>query len=251
MRTRIRTDDAIKRDLEMAADPDTHFHDLIKLSKSKDVNVQRAVAENPSAAIDENGEVDGTVLWWLARHFPDEVARSPAFALFGLELKDTQMFQVAQMVAWKAKDPQSLALVCQEFRQDEHVRRYVADNRNAPKDVLRVLGNVKTEPDEWVRRNVASNENSPEDTLRILGNVATEPSATVRISVARNKKTPEHVLVVLGNANTEPSELVRKFVASNEKSTEDTLSFLSNESTEPDESVRQAAISSMIQRRIR
>lgn len=166
--------------VDEAADPDTPFRRLLQLSKSNNVKVRRALVDNPSIAVDESGSVTRRILFNLAIEFPDEVARSPSFALFGLELKDRLMFRVVHRIARKAKDRSIMDLIFQEFRHYEGVRENFALNKNAPKEVLRMLGNKDAELSAWVRQNVARNPCTPEDVLRILENPKTEPEKMVR-----------------------------------------------------------------------
>lgn len=195
--------------VDEASNPETPFKRLLQLSWGKSVKVRRALLDNPSIAVDGDGEVTNKILAKLADEFPDKVVMSPAFALFGLELKDPAMSEVARIVAKNTKDPHVLALILHEFREDVDVRRSVAENENTPEDVLRLLGNLRTEPSESVRRGVAWNHKTPKDVLRLLGNVETEPDELVRRNVAWNSSTPEDVLRILGDEDTEPDGSVQ------------------------------------------
>lgn len=191
-----------------ASDPETPFSRLFELSESEDVEVRRAIVDNPSIAVKEDGVVTKRILLDLVMEFPDEIVRSPAFAIFGLELKDPAMVVVARTIAYHSKDPQVLEFFFQEFREDFSLRKNIALNANSPLDILRILGNAKTESDRLVRRNAARNPNTPESVLRILGNVKTEPDDWVRHNVATNPSTPADVLRILRSA-TEPDIVVR------------------------------------------
>ena len=79
----------VNHDLETlimeAQDPATPFERLEVLQKHPEVEVRRAVLDNPHVLpTDEDGTLDTSLLEALAREFPEEVAAHPLFVLHAL-----------------------------------------------------------------------------------------------------------------------------------------------------------------------
>lgn len=198
------------KELEEASDPETTFQRLFQLSWHREAEVRRALVENPSIAVDEDGEVTDVILIKLAKEFPDEVGSCSTFALFGLELKEYVMEEVAKSLAENGKDPSILTLLLSEFGPvNVDVRRRIAMNSNTPPEVLRFLADKNNETVLSVRGGVTRNPNVPQDLLCFLADKNNEPSLHVRAGVARNPNTPEDVLRFLADNTSEPSSDVR------------------------------------------
>lgn len=82
-------------------------------------------------------------------------------------------------------------LVSLAFSTDCRIRRRVAENPRAPKNILRVLSK---DSDAEVRLAVAGNPSTPEQVLREL---ARDADPTVRHGIAEDPRTPEGVLLSL------------------------------------------------------
>jgi len=262
----------LKALIEEARDPTTSFHHLKSLQQHPEVEVRRALLDNPNLVpTQEDGTLNTSLLRALAREFPEEVAGHPLFVLHALVEPDYEMDVVVGEVVrrtadvglieqvfrtwgsdlgevryWVAMNPSTpvdlLRLLGNEATESEwSVRKAVTKNPSTPEDTLRALGNPKTESDGYVRHGVAQNPNTPEDTLRLLGNKKTESDGNVRQSVAQNPNTPEDTLRLLGNKKTESEWYVRQSVAQNPNTPEDTLRLLGNKKTESDGNVRAAA----------
>lgn len=193
--------------LEEARDPDTGYNRLFGLVLcDEDAHVRRTVLDNPNVCITEDGIVSGDILYHLALEFPDDVANSAVFHLFGIELRERCMFGVAMLIADNAKDPSVLAILLHEFRSEFDMRLRVASNKNTSPDDLRTLINCDQDSDWEVLQRLAENPNTPEDVLRILGTKAGVHSYRIRMSVASNRRTPQDILKILGSNESEPSD---------------------------------------------
>ncbi len=232
----------LKALIKKAKDPKTSFKQLGKLQKHSEVEVRRALLDNPNLVpTQDDGTLDTSLLQQLAKEFPEEVAVHPAFVLHALVEPDDEMKGVVVHVAQRTKEVGLIETLLRSWGPDDwYVREAVARNPTTPPDVLRSLGNEETESRVWVRKAVAENPSTPEDLLRSLGNEATESMGTVRQAVARNPNTPVDTLRSLGNEATEPHWRVRQAVAKNPSTPEDTLRTLGNEATESVWEVRQA-----------
>ncbi len=236
--------------IQEARHPATPFERLKALVKHPEVEVRRALLDNPNVCpTDEDGKLDTSLLEALAEAFPEEVAEHPTFVLHALIEPDEAMEWVVEVVMERTKE---VGLIETLFRtwgpHSWKVRVSVAKNPTTPEDALRLLGNEVTESSWLVRQSVAENPNTPQDTLRSLGNPATEPDWEVRASVARNPNTPPDVLRTLGNEETESEGDVRQGVAANRNTPEDTLRILGNPKTESDWLVREAAKKALVER---
>ena len=193
-------------------DPATPFERLMALVEHSEVEVRRAVLDNPNVLpTNEYGTLNTDLLWNLAQEFPEEVAAHPLFVLHALVEPDDEMVGVVIKVVRRTADVGLIETLWRTWGPDHwRVRQAVARNPNTPPDVLRILGNEITESDGLVRLTVASNPTTPEDTLRLLGNEVTESDEYVRRGVAENPNTPLNVLRTLGNETTESSGSVRQ-----------------------------------------
>lgn len=213
--------------------------------------MRRAVLDNPNVCILEDGSISGSILYHLALEFPDDVANSAVFHLFGIELREHCMRGVAMLIADNARDPSVLALLLHEFRSEFDIRLRVASNKNTSPDDLRTLGNGDADSDWQVLQMVAENPNTPEDVLRILGTKAGMHSYRIRMSVASNKRTPQDILKILGSNASEPSDDVRFYVAMNHNAPTKTLESLADETSEPNRDVRREAAKTLRKRGLR
>jgi len=225
-----------------ARDPNTPFARLVDLREHPEVEVRRAVLDNPNLVpIEEDGKLTTGLLWKLAEAFPEEVASHPAFVLHALVEPDEAMKGVVREVVGRTADAGLIETLWRTWGPHSwRVRRAVARNPNTPPEVLRLLGNEATESTWRVREAVASNPNTPPDVLRILGNKATESEGNVRKAVAQNPSTPQDTLRLLGNEATESEGYVRRAVASNPTTPPEVLRILGNEATESMGYVREA-----------
>ena len=205
----------LKALIKKAKDPKTSFKQLGKLQKHPEVEVRRALLDNPNLCpTNEDGKINTSLLETLAREFPEEVTAHPAFVLHALVEPDDEMLGVVIKVVRRTADVGLIETLLRTWGPDSlYVRKGVAVNPSTPLDVLRLLGNEVTESMWFVRAAVAENPNTPVDTLRILGNEATESSWLVRQAVAQNPSTPPDVLRLLGNKKTESVGYVRAAAA--------------------------------------
>ncbi len=225
--------------------PSTPFERLEVLAEHPEVEVRRAVLDNPNVCpTDEDGTLDTSLLEKLAKSLPEEVAAHPLFVLHALVEPDDEMRWVVVEVVGRTKEVGLIETLWRTWGPDDWlVRQGVAVNPNTPLDVLRILGNEATESEGNVRQAVAENPSTPEDALRILGNETTESKGWVRYVVARNPSTPEDTLRLLGNSKTESVGFVRQGVAENPTTPPDVLRLLGNQKTESKGDVRQAVAS--------
>jgi len=198
--------------VQEARHPATPFERLKALVKHPEVEVRRALLDNPNVCpTDEDGTLDTSLLEALAEAFPEEVAEHPTFVLHALIEPDEAMEWVVEVVMERTKE---VGLIETLFRtwgpHSWKVRVSVAKNPTTPEDALRLLGNETTESSWLVRRAVAQNPSTPEDALRLLGNSKTESVGDVRQAVAENRNTPPDVLRSLGNKKTEDDADVRE-----------------------------------------
>jgi len=201
--------------IEEARDPATPFERLEALQKHPEVEVRRALLDNPNVCpTNEDGTLTTGLLWNLAQEFPEEVAGNPTFVLHALVEPAKAMEWVVIEVVRRTADVGLIEQVWRSWGPPHwRVRRAVAQNPHTPEDTLRLLGNEATEPDEDVREAVAMNPSTPQDTLRLLGNEETESEGDVRLAVASNPHTPVDLLRSLGNEATESDLLVREAAA--------------------------------------
>lgn len=89
------------------------------------------------------------------------------------------------------------------------VRMSLALNPSLPLDIMRKLGDQKTEPDNNIRANVSRNVACAEDVLWILGCAATESCEEIRSQVALNPRAPRELLEHMADAEREPEQSVR------------------------------------------
>lgn len=232
----------MRTQLDEASDPETPFHRLVILSDVDRAAVRRALVDNPSIAVNEDGAVTNKILLSLAIEFPDEVGICPAFALFGIEMKDSAMLAVAEIVAQKAKCPSLLALIFHEFGPGNvGIRFRISKNSKSPGDILRFLADEKNEPEMHIRENVAENLNTPPDVLRFMADINNEPNWTVRAGVSQNPSTPEDVLRFMANKSNEPNSSVRLGVTVNPSTPEDVLRLMADKTKEPNSLISRSA----------
>ncbi len=232
----------LKALIKKAKGPKTSFKQLRKLQEHPEVEVRRALLDNPNLVPTQgDGKLHTGLLETLACEFPEEVAAHPAFVLYALIEPAQEMGWVVIEVVKRTADVGLIEQVLRSWGADHwEVRYWVAKNPNTPLDVLRTLGNKFTESKCKVREAVAENPHTPPDVLRLLGNEETEDDADVRQAVARNPTTPEDTLRSLGNQKTESVGDVRQSVAQNPNTPLDVLRLLGNEATESSWWVREA-----------
>jgi len=237
----------LKALIEKARDPTTSFHHLKSLQEHAEVDVRRAVLDNPNLCpTNEDGKLTTGLLWNLAQEFPEEVAAHPLFILHALIEPDEEILGVVIEVVRRTADVGLIETLLRSWGPHSwEVRESVAWNPHTPEDMLRILGNEATESKWYVRQAVARNPNTPPEVLRLLGNEATESTWRVREAVAQNPSTPLDTLRTLGNPATESNPLVREEVAGNSNTPKDVLRFLSNDATKI---VREAAEKSLSKR---
>ncbi len=164
-----------------ARDPSTPFERLKELVEHPEEEVRRAVLDNPHVCpANEDGTLTTSLLWRLAKEFPEEIASHPLFALHALVGPAEDMVAVVMEVVRRTTDVGLIQHVLITCDSDWYVRQSVAANPNTPLLLLRNLGNPTTEDETYVRRAVARNPSTPEDVLRLLGNEATESDWYVR-----------------------------------------------------------------------
>ncbi len=208
--------------------PETDWSRLKELDGHPDVEVHRAMLENPNICpVQENGRLNTTLLMELAKKIPDEVAEHPVFILHALIEPDKDMDSVVAMILKRTSNVGLIDRLWSNWNHSFSVRESVAGNQKTPVEILEVLGNEKTETDLDVRIAVAENPSTPEKVLRVLGNQSTESEPEVRRIVARRDTTPKDVLVILGGDDTETDFSVKLFVASNPNTPENILWQLS------------------------
>jgi len=146
-----------------AANPDTPWQRLEALAKHKDLEVRRAVLQNPALCpVDDQGNVDIYLLYHLAGEFPDEAAEAPAFVLHAFYGDPTPMIRVIQQIVSRTKSPERVRSMLSLFGPlDEDIRWSAASSQVTPPEILRELAA------EWPQT-VASNPNTPPDVLRKL-----------------------------------------------------------------------------------
>jgi len=228
--------------VQEARHPATPFERLEELAEHPEVEVRRALLDNPNVCpTNEDGKLTTSLLVELAKSLPEEVAGHPLFVLHALIEPAEAMRWVVRDVVRRTADAGLIETLLRTWGPDDaDVRQAVAKNPSTPEDTLRALGNPKTESEGYVRIEVASNPTTPEDTVRILGNQKTESVWYVRQGVAANPTTPPDVLRLLGNEATESVWNVRRSVAENPTTPLDTLRLLGNPATESKEDVRVA-----------
>jgi len=201
----------LKALIKKAKDPKTSFKQLGKLQEHPEVEVRRALLDNPNVCpTNEDGKLTTDLLAALAQEFPEEVAVHPLFVLHALIEPDGEMLGVVVEVVGRTAEAGLIEQVLRSWGLDSWlVRRAVAWNPSTPIDLLRLLGNLATEPEGEVRFSVAKNPTTPVDVLRTLGNEITESEWYVRDAVARNLNTSVDVLRTLGNEATESEGYVR------------------------------------------
>jgi len=167
-----------------ARDPNTPFGRLEVLAEHPEVEVRRALLDNPNVCpTDEDGKLTTGLLLALVREFPEEVAAHPLFVLHALIEPDDEMRWVVVEVVGRTTDVGLIETLWRTWGPPHwRVRQAVAENPNTPLDVLRLLGNEATESEWNVREAVAQNPSTPPDVLRALGNEETEDDWVVRRS---------------------------------------------------------------------
>lgn len=264
----------LQHKIDCARDPRTHWERLLTLAYCDEVEVRRALLDNPNLCpIQEDGKIKPDILVSLASEFPEEVSRLPLFVLHALvQPVDEMQLVVFEVISrttdhelartlfslhgryWKiqyylAKSTRAhtglLHSLFDTYGSDHQIRSLLARNPKTPLSILRKLGNKLTEPSEIVREEVASNPSATEDILHTLGRMSTEPEYTVRRAVAKNKKTPADLLVIMADPEFESSVFVRQSVCSHHQFSANVFPAILQTSNEPVGIVSPATIESL------
>lgn len=225
-----------------AKDPNTSMARLWVLQQASEIEVRRAILDNPNLVYAHDG-LHVNLLISLAKEFPEEVAEHPLFLLHALIEPNLDMTGVVAEIVSRTNDSELIRNLFSIYQGDDALRREFAKSPKTPLDVLRFLGNQTSELDWTVRVLVASNPNATEDILRVLGNPLTEPDWRVRLEVAKNPRTPADVICTLGDHRQELSAMVLAKVAEHHAIDETTIKNLAGLTTRQYFNVRMALIS--------
>jgi len=181
-----RNENPVSSDIEQhlileAQDPDTPWERLRALSLHESRDVRKALLQNKSICIDENGEFSLSILTTLSSEFPDETACSPCFVFHAFYGDPTPMTHIIIRIVEFTSNPDLISFMVSSFGNlHPWIQQSAASNKSTPSHLFADLAN------DWADE-VANNPSATPEVLRVL-------SSTHVYSVAKNPNAPPDVL---------------------------------------------------------
>jgi hypothetical protein len=182
------------KDLKQAADPKTSPKRLAMLAKSKNDQVRKSVAKNPSTLPETlrdlaNPEIESNQ---AVREFVYSNPNCPLEILTAAAESSNGRLDI--LIAENPSSPPEVLrkLATKGGVDNSQLRQSVVGNENTPPDILSDL--AKNDEVLYVRVEAISNPKIPVETLVLL---ATDKEMQVRWNVAKNEKTPRKTLIEL------------------------------------------------------
>jgi hypothetical protein len=209
--------------LKEAGDPHTSPGRLRALAEHDDVEVRRAVAQNPSTPPE--------TLSTLGASFPGELLQNPAFALW--ELEGPELFQALPVETARALlEVPGLAaryFVLLAAHPEGVIQRMLASHPQAPPALLEALARDEDYlVRRWALHNIVRRWPMPDEALprEVLTRLIRVADEDVRVAFAKSASTPRELLVHLAR---DEEWGVRKAVVENEATSPEALTHLARD----------------------
>jgi len=165
--------------VEEASDPGTSWERLWILAKHPEMQVRRALIENPKICTStKEVSLDTGILNFLAHEFPEDVVSSPVFVMNALVEPDPAMEMVVCIISGKTKDSDLLKFFYENYKESYSVSMAVAGNHHTPIPLLVLMSDPEFEPRAVVRSMLLDNKSFPEDVMDVMS--ADDPDHMIR-----------------------------------------------------------------------